>query len=413
MELKTQMSKKTLYSKLYSPQKDLHESWRHVYSNASKSKSRETRYEAQEYKENELNNMYNLARRLREKKFKFKPEKPTPRKKGKTYRPLVKPPIENRIAQRRMLEVLQSVPSIKELLKTENSFGGIEGRGVKDAIHKVTSLVEQGYTCFLKTDIENFYGSIPKDHLFSIMSDLINDSDLIELLIKAVNVEVQGIESLGLPPALYPTEETGVLQGASLSTMLGNILLHEFDTALNEKSVVCIRYIDDILLLSNSSRRLKAAFSNAERILKPLGLKLYDLSSGGHKAGSGWMSSGVEFLGCEIKNGIVKPSKKSRDHLLEEVDGVIYEGYTAMCAGKHDEATLRHVLTDLNNLIKGWGHAYSFCNEEKYRLALDKHIDKRLDEFFTKRWLQLKRKASRDPFYMRRLLGVPLLQDIE
>ena len=73
--------------------------------------------------------------------------------------------------------------------------------------------------------------------------------------------------------AKFPIEDIGVAQGNSLSTLLGNLYLHEFDAEMNmSRDVMCLRYIDDFLILAPSKSLAENTFSKALGLLSKLGL---------------------------------------------------------------------------------------------------------------------------------------------
>ena len=56
----------------------------------------------------------------------------------------------------------------------------------------------------------------------------------------------------GIFLSLFPNETIGVAQGSALSALAGNIALREFDAEMNSRGLVCVRYIDDFMLLGGS-----------------------------------------------------------------------------------------------------------------------------------------------------------------
>jgi hypothetical protein len=66
---------------------------------------------------------------------------------------------------------------------------------------------------------------------------------------------------------LFPDSETGVAQGSALSALAGNIALRHFDQQMNGREIVCVRYIDDFILLGKSQVKVRAAFASAQKLL--------------------------------------------------------------------------------------------------------------------------------------------------
>jgi hypothetical protein len=68
----------------------------------------------------------------------------------------------------------------------------------------------------------------------------------------------------------------------------------------------CIRYIDDFLILAPNRELAENAFAKAKRMLAKLGLNL-----SGEKTRPASVEHGFEFLGIDLSNGFIRPSKTS------------------------------------------------------------------------------------------------------
>ena len=77
---------------------------------------------------------------------------------------------------------------------------------------------------------------------------------------------------------LFPDPEIGVAQGSALSALAGNIVLREFDARMNDRGIVCVRYIDDFIILGPSEAKVQAAYRSAQKMLNAMGMDVYDLS---------------------------------------------------------------------------------------------------------------------------------------
>ena len=75
----------------------------------------------------------------------------------------------------------------------------------------------------------------------------------------------------------FPIEDIGVAQGNSLSPLLGNLFLYEFDLELNKRpDVRCIRYIDDFIILAPTKEVAENTFAKASICLQKLGMSVSD-----------------------------------------------------------------------------------------------------------------------------------------
>ena len=156
----------------------LKRAWQKVYENGIKSKSKQTQSEVRSFANEADRNLGRIYRKLLHKKWEFEPAfgvlKSRP---GKKPRPIVVSPIANRIIQRSILDVLQKVPAIKTYYDIESSFGGIEGKSVRNAIEKIHLSIKNGACYYIRSDIKNFFSYIPKDKVLSIIASNISDPD--------------------------------------------------------------------------------------------------------------------------------------------------------------------------------------------------------------------------------------------
>jgi hypothetical protein len=225
---------------------------------------------------------------------------------------------------------------------------------------------------------------------------------------------------LGAKAKLFPTYEIGVAQGCCLSPLIGNILLHDFDTQMNGRRVVCLRYIDDFIILADTKKRAEAAFRNGLKGLESLGLDAYDPKNEiakpkkDRKANIGPTRDGIDFLGCEIVGNKIRPNKDSRDRLLAKIDKTINESKKLMktpgicCANK---TSFVDTLKSINNVLEGWGNQYFYCNETEPIKKLDRSIDERLNSYIGYYSNCVNSFYDGDFVNRRRILGVHLLID--
>lgn len=133
--------------------------WQLVKASATRSSSIDIRNEATEFDTSAHKHLRSIQARLQKRTFKFKPQTGVAKSRpGKTARPLVIAPIENRIVQRAILDVLQKdVPGIQSILDTPTSFGGIRKRRVSMAIDALKASFDSGGKFYLRSDIPNFF----------------------------------------------------------------------------------------------------------------------------------------------------------------------------------------------------------------------------------------------------------------
>ena len=390
--------------------------WRHVHQNGLSSKSRETRAEVKAFQDEAPRHIPRIARRLQRKTFSFLPAQGIPQKrKGKTPRPIVVAPVENRLVQRSILDVLQDVPAMDPLFRVNTSFGGIKGRGVRQALQLAYEAVRGDAQFYVRSDIESFFTRIPKSTVLDQIESVVGDTDFMQLLADAVDVELSNLDALGANTALFPLHEIGVAQGCCLSPLMGNVLLGDFDRQMNGRGILCLRYIDDFLVLGPTEAKVRGAFRSAQRLLAQHGLRAYDPEEDNAKAEAGMVDKGFEFLGCDVRPGMITPNKKSRRRLLASVSNVLDTSVASMNDPEKlvaDGRTFIDSLSEVSNIVHGWGNQYSYCNDRLVLRQLDEQIDSTINSYLSA-YSEARRRLnpSRHPEDARRLLGIHLLAD--
>ncbi len=386
-----------------------------IYENARSSQSSETRRDVAKFAETSDASLNRIQRQLNLNSFVFEPATGVPiRKKGKnSKRPLVVAPIESRIVQRAIHDVLLSIPEIQRYAENPYSFGGVKknrGRaGVPGAIEAVVQAIEAGARFVIQSDISSFFTKIPKPAVTQIVTNVAQDSEFVTLFKHAITVELENLADLAADADLFPLYEIGVAQGCSLSPLLGNMLLSDFDQQMNSRRCTCLRYVDDFIILAPNNIEAEREFSLGASLLK-----LHGLQISGEKTFKGRVLNGFEFLGIEINNGVISPSRASRKRLLNKVNKALQSSiagfYEHEKSGRlSPQLSLTRTLTEVSGIVQGWGKQYYFCNDKN----LLRQLDSKLDSMFG-HYLGTYAKVSKPTgqIQRRQLLGIPLLEQL-
>jgi retron-type reverse transcriptase len=361
------------------------DAWQAIKRNSRVSKSLETRNEIAAFEENVSTNLRRISSQLQQDKFVFAPARgvriPKDKKDNSKFRPLVVAKVESRIVQRAIHDVLIAVPEIERFVRTPHSFGGVKKNesdsiaAVPAAIQAVLEAIGNGSKYVVRSDITKFFTRIPKSTVSAIVAQAVNNPSFLDLFEKAITVELENMAQLREHAKAFPIEDIGVAQGNSLSPLLGNLYLYDFDTQMNEKSDVrCIRYIDDFIILAQSKEVAGNAFFKAQALLKKLGLE-----PSPDKTQRATVEAGFEFLGIELVNGLIRPSKKSQIRILDSIGSTLNGSRDAF--REHRKAcdlpkalSLLDSLWKIRGIMQGWGMHYRFCNDVKCFENLDQKI---------------------------------------
>lgn len=359
-----------------------------IRENARTSKSEDTRKKVEEFGEEAWKNLRSLTSRLAKGTFVFPPAKGVPipkrsadgRKTGK-FRSIVISDVESRIVQRSVLDVLLTVERLKPYAENRHSFGGIRKGGeefgaVPAAIDAVLACIGEGAKFVAVADISSFFTRISKDAVTQIVRDATEDDEFTDFFREAINVELVNMAELKEKAEKFPTHDIGVAQGNSLSPLLGNIILHDFDRQMNEGDCRCLRYIDDFIILAPTEKAANARLHKAVRILRGLGMSLSpEKSSGGAKS----ITGSFDFLGIELSNGFIRPSRPAQERLIakvkDEMDASV-SNFRRLSSGQRIEKSrsLIGTLKRVDGIVQGWGKHYRFCNDIQCFSNLDDEI---------------------------------------
>ncbi|MGV8041508.1 MAG: reverse transcriptase domain-containing protein [Thermoanaerobaculaceae bacterium] len=378
--------------------------------------SRETRDSVRVFAADAPNELRRTQRRLYRGLFTFQPQKGILQKRsGKKPRPIVVADVGDRVVRRAILDVLQAQSAIREdILGVPTSFGAIREKGVREALEAALKAIREGKRFFLRSDIQAFFTRVPRDRAVQYVSEATGDRDFTLLFEAAIETELSNRAALGEGVDLFPVGDEGVAQGSCLSPLSGNIVLREFDRQLNGRGVVCLRYVDDFLLLGTSQGKVEAAFRSGQRILNELGLEAYDPSGNPGKAEKGPVEGGFTFLGCQYSPGLLQPTRKAKRRLLDGLDALLRDGLQALAdpqVAMSRKRSVSFVLSEVNNILMGWGNQYAFCNAEGAIADLDTQVNTRLSSYLARALAILNKYSASDLPSWRRCLGVHWLGD--
>ena len=285
--------------------------------NGRSSQCLSTRRETEEFARNSESRLTKIQRQLCAGSFEFGPAKgvPIPKPGKKAIRPLVVAPIASRVVQRAIHDVLLEVPSIRQFAENPFSFGGVRRKlgklgAVPAAVQAVLEAIRSGSRYVVRSDISAFFTKIPKPVVTTIVANATQDAEFVDLFSRAIAVELENLASLRERMSDFPIHEIGVAQGNSLSPLLGNLFLCNFDQQMNTGVCRTLRYIDDFLIMAPTRALADGAFLRAVGLLSKLGLEVNEKTLRSNS------TEGFTFLGIDLENGAIRPSKNAKGRLL-------------------------------------------------------------------------------------------------
>lgn len=288
------------------------------------------------------------------------------------------PTVIDRIIQQAMLQQLMP---IYEPLFSENSFGYRPGRSAKDATLRIREYAEQGYTRAIVLDLSKYFDTLNHTILLNLLRERIKDERVIQMIKRYLK---SGVMENGI---VTETEE-GSPQGGNLSPLLANVYLNEFDWEFKRRGVPCIRYADDMVLLSKSERASKRLLETSTKYLEEtLKLKVNREKS---RTVSVFAIRNFKFLGfCFGKNGKGiyirvhgKSWKKVKDKLRQLTS-------RSRCG------SIVKTMEKIKVFMRGWLNYYGIADMKRNIEDLNGWLYRRIRMCIWKQWKQPKTRVRK------------------
>ncbi len=242
------------------------------------------------------------------------------------------PTVRDRVAQAALRNVLEP---IFEKGFAAHSYGFRPGRGCKDALRRVDSLLHEGYTFIVDADLKSYFDTIPHDLLMARLQEKITDNPVLTLVTSFLRQRVlDGME--GWAP------ETGTPQGAVLSPLLSNIYLDPLDHLMEDHHVHMVRYADDFVILCRTEGEALRALALVQTWTARAGLTLHPEKTRIVDAAA---PGGFDFLGYHFEGGTRRPRSKSLQQFKDTIRST---------TRRHRGQSLAAIISTLNRILTGW-----------------------------------------------------------
>ncbi len=186
------------------------------------------------------------------------------------------------------------------------SYGYRPSKGTVRCIRRASNEISnKKQTHIIKFDIDNYFDTIDRTTLDSMIKEAIPDFEICRLIDLSIQMGVVAKNKEWKDTSL------GVPQGAVLSPLLANLYLDHFDKYLKENNVISVRYADDFIIVCDSESQANNIVKQVEIFLaSELKLKL-------NPSKITTTEQGVEFLGIRVGKGNHLSISESKNNAIE------------------------------------------------------------------------------------------------
>ena len=281
-------------------------------------------------------------------------------------RPLGIPTVRDRVVQGAVRHVIEPIFE-KEFAR--HSYGFRPGRGCKDALRRVDSLLKQGYVYVVDVDLKSYFDTIPHERLMGRLRERIADGRMLELIASFLKA--------GIMDGMKEWEpEAGAPQGAVLSPLLSNIYLNPLDHHMAAQGFEMMRYADDFVILCRSQAEAEQALAMVRQWCAAHGLQLHPTKTRIVDI----REEGFDFLGYHFettRRGRLArwPRKRSMQKLKDTI--------RAKTQRTHGHS-LADIIANVNRTLRGWFGYFKHSYRSTFT-ALDGWVRMRLRGILRKR----------------------------
>jgi hypothetical protein len=175
--------------------------------------------------------------------------------------------------------------------------------GAKGAVRAVWEHLP-AHRFVLKTDVQGFYASIEHQRLLDRLAVCISDH-------RVLNLCGQYLRRTAERGGHYWEARCGIPLGCPLSPVMGALFLAELDATLVQHGFQVVRFMDDILVLTPTRWKLRAAVRLVNQGLAALGLRKHP-----QKTFIGRIARGFTFLGYQISPQGITVARQTVEHMV-------------------------------------------------------------------------------------------------
>lgn len=298
-----------------------------------------------------------------------------PKENGK-MRKLGIPTVVDRVVQQAIHQVLSP---IFERQFSDFSYGFRPGRSCEMAIIQSLEFINAGYKWVIDIDLERFFDTVHHDKLMRIISNTIDDGDVISLIRKYL---VSGV----MVDGKYEATRVGTPQGGNLSPLLSNIMLNKLDKELENRGLRFVRYADDALIFVKSEKAAHRVMASVTKFIEhTLGLIVNSEKSRIVRP------TALKFLGF----GYFYDTRNRRYAVRPHEDSVQkFQRRLKQLTKRSWSIPLDYRILKLKQVIYGWVNYFRLAHMKKKTEQIDSKLRARIRVIIWKQWKVAKKQIQ-------------------
>lgn len=246
-----------------------------------------------------------------------------------------------------------SLLPVSETMADKRSFAFRRNRSTQDTHVNIIEALKRGASYIIKTDVKSCYASISHDWL---LSNIPMNTEVLYQFLKAGHV---------FAGDFFPSEDSGISLGVSISPILGNMTLDGMQDAIFESlhgikynenycDGYLVRFADDIFVTAETKIRAQRILNIIERFLHQRGMRLSETKTEILNA-----CQGFDFLSRHyMKNGNAVYSRPS-DTAILKMESDLKEMILQFSGSQ------KSLIDKLNKKLHGWATYHRISNARK------------------------------------------------
>lgn len=301
-----------------------------------------------------------------------------PKSNGKT-RLLGVPTVADRMLQQALLQVLEPLfePDFRP-----HSYGFRPGRNAHQAVAQAQSYINDGYHHVVDIDLKSFFDEVDHSILLALIYKKVTCKLTMQLLRRFLRAPI-------LIDGKLHKRRKGVPQGAPLSPLLSNILLHELDKELESRNLRYVRYADDFSIYVRSKKAARRVGNGIylflrDRLLLPINRE----------------KSGIrrpltfELLGYGFVSSYKKGERGKYQLVVGRGKWASLKASLKAITRKTTPMSFDERITRLNWLLRGWLNYFKLASIQGKLKKLDEWLRNRLRYCIWHHWKKPERKRK-------------------